>query len=229
MSLSPKQLQELDADYKELIAFHNKANEVIIASERLDKEQRLSGVAIIELRSALTHIMRAHGIVYGVVDEKIISEKTNIPAFDYCKKNIDKAKGHLYRAAYDAYDIIAINLSEKINEYLDSFSPQALYTVIPDAARNIAKPFKKAQALITVGKLEKDIGTLEIEKQFAEYETATFQLIDIVDELEDKMAELIEFDNDLKKKDKKHIAIAVIGIAIGTILALIGITIAIAK
>lgn len=229
MSLSPQQIEELEIDYKGLIDFHNKANEVVIASERLDKEQRLSGVAIIELRSAFTHVMRAHGIVYGVVDEKVITEKTNLNAFDYCKKNIDKAKGHLYRAAYDAYDIIAINLSEKISEYLDSFSPQTLYSVIPSAAEDIAKPFEKAKALITSAKLEKDIGTLEIEKQFAEYETATFQLIDIVDELEDKMSELIKFDNDLKKKDRKHLVISVIGIAIGTILALVGIAIAIAK
>lgn len=227
MPLTQEERDLIKTDYKEAVTFyHAKANKLVIASERLDKEQRLSGAAIIELRSVLAHLMRVDLVLFDLVHESKIKEKTGLTLFEYCRKNIDKAKGHLFRAAYDAYDVIAISLAEKIISHLDSISNEALYSILPDATNEITIPLREAQDIISQAKEEKDIGTWEEEKQeFREYERAANALKDILSKIEKVLPDLTRYDSELRRKSKMHLLLAIAGIAVG----LIGICFAIFK
>ena len=227
MSLTAEERSLIKEDYKEAVRFyHTKANKLVIASERLDKEQRLSGAAIIEFRAVFAHLMRVNLVLFDLVNESRIKEKTGLTLFEYCKKNIDKAKGHLFRAAYDAYDVIAINLAEKIMSYLDSFSSEALYTIIPGATQEISIPYREAQDVISKAKEEKDIGTWEEEKQeFKEYERATIALKDILSKIEEVLPDLVRYDSESTKKNKMHLLLAIGGIIVG----IVGVCLAIFK
>jgi hypothetical protein len=219
MPLTPEERDSIKKDYKEVVRFYyTKANKLVIASERLDKEQRLSGAAITELRAVLAHLMRVDLVLFDLVNESKIKEKTGLSLFEYCRKNIDKAKGHLFRAAYDAYDVMAISLAEKIIFYLDSISTDALYTIVPNATNEIALPFREAQDMISHAKVEKDIGTWEEEKQeFRDYERSANALEAILSKIEEVLPNLVKYDNELKRKNRTHLLLAVIGLIIGLI------------
>lgn len=107
--------ERLEACYRDLIEFYFVIKQVVIAAERDDKERRLSFSAINELRSALDHIMRAHGVVHGTSNADAAVSESGLTVYDYCTKNLSKAKGHLYRAGFDAYDIIGINTSLELD------------------------------------------------------------------------------------------------------------------
>ena len=81
--------------------------ELIIKAENLEKEKRLPINAINELRNALDHIMRVLAKEFKVYDGNV-----NI------QQNLIEALEHIYRAGYDACDVIAITLLEEIENLL---------------------------------------------------------------------------------------------------------------
>ncbi|SJZ36047.1 hypothetical protein SAMN02745119_00237 [Trichlorobacter thiogenes] len=234
MPLTAEQQEQLRIEYIDLIGFYQKVKQIVITSERANKEQKLSVPAIVELRSAFDHVARAHAVLYQLP----IAEEYEGDEFKYCHKNLDKAHGHLYRAAYDAYDVIAIALAEEIDEYLDSFSKNTLFVVIPDASAKIIRPFEEAKTLVTAEKCRKDVTCkAEEEEQFSQYEKAADQLVNVKDEILRHMASLAAYDAEQKQAqtqaqiqaDRRHktgtylaiggILISIVSIVIGVVLS----------
>lgn len=239
MPLTKEQIEKLHSDYKNLVDFYQKkVREVIIASERLNPGQKISIPAVVEVRSAFDHVARAHAVMYGLITEKELG-LSGADVYTYCDKNFDKAHGHLYRAAYDAYDVIAVSSCLEIDKLTNSFSSRALFTVIPDASEKIINPYELAKNLVTKEKLQKDVNNkAEEQEQFEQYEKATNTLKDVHDTIIAHMPALIKIDTeeaaeiaerrrkeeaDLaqnRKSDLKNnwgLAIGIIGIIIGII------------
>jgi hypothetical protein len=193
--------EKLSSQYKNLIDFYFlKVKPIVTGAERMDPEQRMVITAAIEIRSAFDHIMRVDGFIEGSVSESTVAE-SQLTVFEYCKKNLDKAHGHLYRAAYDAYDIIAFSLTETIEKALPKISQEALYTVISDAANKIINPFYKALEIVTQAKVKKDVDGRDAEEvEFKMYEQAATDLLTIRDIIDNNMHALILYDKELKKK-----------------------------
>lgn len=220
--LSDEERNRLQADYEALIEFYySKVKEIVISTERLNKKQELSGPSIVEIRSAFDHVARAHAVLYGIHSEELL-EGTGLTLYDYCRKNIDKAHGHLYRAAYDAYDVMAYDLSAEILEKLNQVSQEALYKIIPNAADLIKKPFKEANALVTAEKCKKDVVSKEEEESnFLQYEKAASTLADINDLIDEKIGFMFEYDRELKKGhliNKYSLTFGVIGVLLAIII-----------
>lgn len=174
------------------------------------------------MRSAFDHIARAHAVMSGLVSEKELG-LSGADVFRYCEKNFDKAHGHLYRAAYDAYDVIAVSYAIKIEELQKNFSSRALFTVIPDASEKIINPYESAKDLVTQEKLQKDVNNkAEEQEQFEQYETATNTLKDVYDTLTTHMPALLRVDKEERKSERKNNLGLAIGI-IGTVLGIIGV------
>jgi len=197
--------QDVEVAYKNLIAFYFEVKELIAAAEREDGKQRISISAIAELRSTLDHIMRAQSVEYGLVSEEEIRANSGLDGKTYRRKNYDKAYAHLYRSGYDAYDCISISLMDRIKNILNGISRQALYSVLPEAARSVATPYNEAKNLFTFAKVTKDVESHDQEKkQYQMYEQANKQLCDILDLLTKNESHMIEYDKELKKNTFKQ-------------------------
>lgn len=111
---------------KKLGDLYTQAKLLILYSEEIDPSARSNIQVIKELRDALDHLMRV--IVARLCDvvPAGASEST------YCKKNLDKATGHVYRAVFDALDGTVLSLREKIVAVLNNYPQAVIKEVIPD-------------------------------------------------------------------------------------------------
>lgn len=225
MSLSTDEQARLLGEYKKLVDFYQKTvKEIVLTSERSNQDQKLSIPAIVEIRSAFDHIARSHAAMYGLTPEEDLKKLTGLSLYEYCRKNLDKAHGHLYRAAYDAYDVIAVALALKNGRLLDSVSNKALFAVIPNAHEKIMRPYSDAMAIVTKEKTKKDVISREEEQsQFDQYEKAVNMLKDINDSIIEKMPSLTAYDDEDGKKDKNNtrftILVALLSILVTILLA----------
>lgn len=220
MSLTQPDKDKLHADYLKLIEFyHKKVKEIVVASERGDPKQRISIPAVIEIRSAFDHVARTHAVMYDCDINNSMAE-SGLSSYDYCSKNLDKAHGHLYRAAYDAYDVIAISLQEEIEKLINSVSREALFAVVPDAVNKIYNPYHEARKLVTKEKIYKDVTSrAEEEKQFIQYEKATNHLLDVEKTIRKYMPALIEYNKE-KIPWQKLAIVGFIATTLSTIIAI---------
>lgn len=222
MPLSQDEQDQILEKYKELVGFYfSKAREIIVAHERLSEDQKLCIPAIMELRSAFEHIMRVKALLYGHVDENYILENSQLTLLQYCVKNIDKAHGHLYRAAYDAYDVIAFKLAKDIQNLMKGISYETAFHIIPDFNSKINKPYNEALKLVTLGKLKKDVGSkAEEEKEFIEYQKAANILQDIKDIINEHMPQMTMYVREIEKSrfiNKWGLIIGIVGSIIGVV------------
>ncbi len=191
--------QYYEETYKDIIKFYTEVKELVAAAEREDIQQRLSISAIAELRSALDHIMRSHSVEYGITSDDEIKNTTGLDPQEYCRKNYDKAYGHLYRAGYDAYDCISISMIDRIEYIFSSVSREALHTIIPGVTTSTINPYLGAKELFTSAKVRKDVESREQEqKQFETYEKAIKQLYNVRKTLNDHEENMISYDKEKK-------------------------------
>ena len=184
-----------DGKFAEIAVFYLDVRQRIIAAEREEEEQRLSITAISELRNALDHLMRAKAAEVGAISGDALS---GLSPGDYIDKNLDKALGHLYRASYDAYDIISIELIAKIDKLLETISRRTLYEVIPDAADRITAPYTKSTEVLKQAKSDKDVESENDRGRFFKaYEDATGALATILSYLQ-------SVEVDLQRAEKEH-------------------------
>ncbi len=209
--LKDEEKQKLDQEYKSLIELYFDVKRLIVIAEKEDGEQRLSSSAIAELRSAFDHIMRAHQIIYGVIDSSDVQSNTGYDEYKYCKENLSKAKGHVYRAGYDAYDVISIFSLDNIKGILQNHSIDIVIACIQDAPKSIFHKLDEAKKLCTEAKTCKDVVSASQEKlQYETYERAVKEL----KKIEILLLESIPlFEKFKKEKDKyfwKEIIFAIV-------------------
>jgi hypothetical protein len=206
-------------EYKKILEFYPQIKRLVCLCEKVDLQQRANLSPIAEMRSALDHIMRAHSRLYGIssqFEDEPNDEPSDESRYEYCRKHLDKARGHLYRAGYDAYDVISMTLLDDIYAMENSVSKDAFYTVIPDGSE-LLKKADKAKEWFTAAKSERDIeiSTKEQGTQFEEYENANIELAEIRNTISSYMRQLIEFDSNKAKKDRKQTIINISSISIG--------------
>lgn len=111
---------------KNLGNLYTQAKALILYSEEIDPSARSNIQVIKELRDANDHLMR-------VLTARLCDVPPNgADELEYCKKNLDKAVGHIYRAAFDALDGTVLSLREKIIEVLNNYPLPVIKEVIPD-------------------------------------------------------------------------------------------------
>ena len=118
----PKDIELL----RKLTDLYTQAKSLILYSEEIDPTARSNIQVIKELRDANDHLMRVLAARLSTVPPKDSSE------VDYCEKNLDKAIGHVYRAAFDSLDGTVMSLREKVTEVLSDYPLDAIKTVLPN-------------------------------------------------------------------------------------------------
>ncbi len=104
-----------------------KVKEVVLLAENLVPENAIVATSINELRNALDHIFKCY-------------LENSSP-----DHNIDKAKGHILRAGFDAYELIALSLYEKIEILLKNYTSHMISIVLPNYFTEILPTINEIQ------------------------------------------------------------------------------------
>ena len=160
-------LTELSEIYKSvkhiflLVEYYNEKKGVVVSS-------------VNELRSAFDHVMRA----MTKDDEEGLNDE------------IDSAKKHLYRAAYDACEVIILDRLNYIEQLKSMISMNALVKVFPEYATEVL-PFaaELKKEVVEVRKIS------NLENRVKEYENKITKIIEYSEQLEQKMPEALNLES----------------------------------
>jgi hypothetical protein len=109
---------------KELALIYAKSKQMILRAEELDPESRSNVMVIKELRDSNDHLMR-------LFHEWFVNENGEKDEH-YMLAQIDKARGHVFRAGYDAIDGIVVGYKVKAQEATKKISNGAISDVFPE-------------------------------------------------------------------------------------------------
>lgn len=213
---------EFTEELRLLSHLYKEVKKIVLLAETINKESAVLLTAVNELRNAFDHIMRCY------LDES-----------DY-KRHIDKAKGHLYRAGFDAYELMAIDIFMQIKELLKDRNASAVAVLFPKYYEELLpKMYSLEKDLMDARSSKKPDSTnnhnLEnidklLEEEFKHYADIVSELMKIQNEVTKKLPSIIKIEDSLKnkyfiKQDKvKNYAVAAFGILaiVASLISLIG-------
>jgi hypothetical protein len=110
---------------EKLVKLYINAKALILLTEEIDPNSQSNLQIIKELRDAFDHLMQVFYRKY---------EKKSGGAYDqnFETENLEKAIGHVYRAAFDALDGTVISLKESIANALSAFPVEVIIEVMPE-------------------------------------------------------------------------------------------------
>ncbi|MDL2222747.1 hypothetical protein LJB98_01450 [Bacteroidales bacterium OttesenSCG-928-M11] len=145
----------------QLSVIYKRAKHLMLLSEYYNSKRGIVVTTMNELRGALDHIMRS------------LSDKTKL------EPELFKAEGHLYRAIYDACEVIILDRLQYIEEFKNSVSFSSLEEAYPEY-------YTKTLPYLT--KIKRDlVDTRETQltkERIDKYENTVSELIEICDELD---------------------------------------------
>jgi hypothetical protein len=218
-----RRLTMLYLEVKVYILTSEKAAAHLRRCEDAPPREKISALAINELRNAFDHEMRARNVLSNPAE---VPEESKLSPFKYCEKNFDKAIGHVYRAGYDALDILSASKLEEIRFVLTAYTMRTRIAVFDSFSRDIRIPIEEAEKLCNEAKKSKDVESSEAErKAYKAYLEATDKLQDVLDKLYEKLPELTEVqeEGDAENKNRNMLAYVLCGAGIlaGAIIAVL--------
>jgi hypothetical protein len=134
---------------KELAAKYASVKGLILRAEEIDPSFRSNVMVVKEMRDCNDHIMRAFAELFS--DSPISNSE------EYVKMQIDKAKGHILRAGYDAIDGIIVASKIKIFEAMQKISNEAIAAIFPEYYTS-APEIEALNIAIAAHRGKKDVG-----------------------------------------------------------------------
>lgn len=188
----------------ELFELYDNVRRAVILVENFDDERKMYIAPINQLRSALDHVFKAINT----------AKETEQSQYE-----LKEAKEHLDRAGYDALELLAANLGEKIINQLNVYRRETITTVFPTYYEVIRPKLSDVKEVVATLRTEKKI---DAEKSFTEYFNQITELIDIDKEVSRRIPALEEFENRRKREKVKDWAIgAGTTIGLGILLGLL--------
>lgn len=194
----------------EIFNLYEEVKKIVLLAEYENKDQKYIISSVNELRNTLDHIMRIFG------------------SPDSLEKNFDKAKGHLYRAGYDAYEIIAISKLASISNVKDQFGLEAITIAFPDYFNKMVPLIKETKNELIFArankKIDNGLDVKTVEEHFSKFEDISTKLIKIFDELNLKIDGIEDVHRDIQRRNRRNILTMVIlgpilvGLIVGIIL-----------
>jgi hypothetical protein len=140
---------ELVGELKQLSLLYLDTKKLIIQAEQVDPQARSNIAVFKEQRDAFDHVMRA--VFSALQDENFTIEQVRF--------QMEKAKGHLYRACYDSLDGLGVSWKLRIAAVTKDVPNEAIKAVYPDYWTHIPE-LDKLDAQISEHRAKKDIGPL---------------------------------------------------------------------
>jgi len=208
-----------EAEYlKNIGRYYATTKELLIFGEQVDPENRTLPQVINELRNCLDHLMRVVLFKFGLSRR----DKDG----DYVKTNLDKAYGHVYRAAYDALDWISLTLKGRIIDELQGFSLDTIQAVLPEYFKEIKPRFEEIITNeVTILRMEKDVAQ-KSEENLVKYGQVVAELKRLFNLIINKKSALVEYQTRQVKSQRKQliqsiIVKIIIGVVSGVVVGLV--------
>ncbi|MGV8092841.1 MAG: hypothetical protein AB2L24_13370 [Mangrovibacterium sp.] len=199
--------------FSELFKLYKEVKDIVFLAEYENKEQKYIISSVNELRNTLDHIMRS------------------FDSPESLEKNFDKAKGHLYRAGYDGYEIIVVSKLAEIKEIKEQFKLEAIITAYPEYFTKDIPIIQRAKNQLVIARANKKIDNgldKEVEKKhYDQFENIATELIKTVDNLRLHIDGISEVHQNLVKKERKNkliiavLAPLIIGLVVGILILFI--------
>lgn len=156
-----------EREWRDLVDLYFQVKDLIALAEIVDTDERLCLSAITELRSALDHLMRIQHVTVVEGQTKPLLAATNDdprPSFPeqedaqrvYCRSNLQKAKGHIYRAAYDSLDALILSGLSDFEGLTSGFDFDDICEVLPEFPDCWAR-IDQARSMVVHCKMSKDV------------------------------------------------------------------------
>jgi hypothetical protein len=158
-------------------------------------------------------------------------------SFDYCDDNLRKCLGHVFRAGYDALDILVLDVTTEIVRYFTEFRVSTLIAAMPSYVKEVRQPFATATALANEAKANKDVEASVIDlPNFRRYEEALVSLHTISSLLQQHLPQIEEIEQERRREDennrnnlRQQRNLAVGGFVVTVIFGLLGIVFAVTQ
>ena len=184
--------------FKDIKDLYAEVKEVIVLAENFDNDNDVYLSPLTEIRNTLDHIMRSFSY-----PDKIHTE-------------FDEAKEHLYRAGYDAYEVLAINVSSRMIKCIEKYSSQTISTIFPAYYTEIKQKIIDVKVEIGEIRAHKRLNPETGTKSFTPYKEKIIELLNCLKKCEQNIP-------DLEKEKRRRVGRDIINIIIGIAIAAAGI------
>jgi hypothetical protein len=197
-------------DFSEIASLYKEVKKIVLLAENENNKKEVILSSVNEMRNAFDHLMRCY-------DEGDFEHQ------------IDKAKGHLFRAGYDAYELLVIENTITIKELLKNYDIGTITKVFPEYFSKIYPTIEKLEKELAQARANKRVGydfydekneidTAKIQIAFENYAKLADEVLTIKDEVIAKIDALEKVKKDNIVKDWKNFFL---GILTGIISAII--------
>jgi len=202
---------EYSKEWAEIVELQQHTKNLILIAEEYDLNWNDYLQPFLEQRSALDHICRTMAVKTGINKDGSDGE---------AYENLNKAKGHLYRAFFDTADWLSTRFRSLIIEEGSSYNSDCIKKAIPNYYSDIPPDIQKINTKIADIRNNKDIasqtGTIN---QVNEYNNLIDKLRGYYEIIIEAKESLEELKNEQRRKSWKSI---IIQIVVGLLIAVVG-------
>lgn len=194
--------------FVDLYALYKEVRQLVILAEYENENQKFIITSVNELRNAFDHVMR-------------IMEDSNS-----MQTNFNKAKAHLYRASYDALEIISLSKLQRIKSIREQFQYNDIVEAYPQYHTQIIPIVERTKQELSIARANKDLNDLGSEKNcFEKFEKIVQDLSLCVDDINLHIQGIVEAKQNHSQKyswKKKEFWFgALVSLCIGIIVTLL--------
>lgn len=177
---SPEEFLE---EFKELQLLYQKLKEIALLAETVSGDVVLASIN--EYRYALDHLMRS------------ISPEVDM------REQFAKAKAHLYRGAYDSYEVIAIIKLEQIKSAVSPFSSDVVARTFPGYYTEVLPKILEIETSLVECRSHK-ADVIHNTREFEQYEKALVELTRIQKQVSAFIGPLTEHKEEFDSRATSH-------------------------
>lgn len=194
---------------KDLAEIYSKAKQMILLAEELDPSFRSNIMVFKELRDSNDHLMR-------LFEEWFVNGSSQDER--YMLAQIDKARGHVFRAGYDAIDGIVVSHKIKVSRAMDKISNEAIDAVFPEYYEH-ASDVDLLNSKIANHRNDKDVADDSLQN-LESYATDAAKVAEFCKNCLAKVPHMIRWDK--KKRWGNFLEKVVLALVIGIVTAMVG-------
>lgn len=203
--------------FSEIVEIYREVKAIMILAENVDEQKDAYLGPVNEIRNTLDHITRS------------FSDS------EHFELEFSEAKEHLYRAGYDAYEILAVNLADKIGLSFQCYTPEIISNVYPNYFKEIRPVLLDLKVKLAEARSKKTINSEIGIKCFEIYNTSIRELVRLskitdmlIPDLEEEKKRLQELallgkKENASEKRKEKVRDRTVSFSFGILFAIIGI------
>jgi hypothetical protein len=185
----------------EIKELYVEVKEAIILAENFDGDHDVYLSPLNELRNTLDHIMRC--LIYP---NKLDNE-------------FNEAKEHLYRAGYDAYEVLAINVGSAIVHSIEKYDTEIITSIFPNYYTDVKPALLDVKAELADTRAHKKLNPETGTKSFTPYKD---KIANLILQLRRCIEQIPHLQAEKRKKQTKNFWKILGGILIGVIITIAG-------